>query len=122
MDRDVLGLQVHDLAKGLGKALGGVPGQSGDEVHVDGEGARLPDLAVGPKDVGCGMGPAHAAEDLVIHGLGVDRDPVHPVSGQDGQLFRVDGVGPAGLHGELGEPVQGELPLQGGEDSVQLLG
>ena len=48
------------------------------------------------------MGPAHALQDRSHHGLGVHRYPVYPVPGQDGQLVLGDGVGPPGLHGELG--------------------
>ena len=85
-------------ARDRAKPAGGVPRQTGDEVHIHLKVPGGPDLAVGPADIGGGVGAGHCFENGIVHGLGVHRDPVYPVAGEDGELFGGDGVGPARLH------------------------
>ena len=122
MHRDIFRSQLHHLPKRGGESGGGIPRQPGDQIHVDGKFPGIADLFIGPPDVPGGVRPAHLFQYGVIHGLRIHRHPVHPVTGQNRHFLRVDGIGPAGLHGELTAPGQGQMLLHGGKHPVQLGG
>ena len=80
MDGDVLRLQGEHPLQGAAEALKGVPGQAGDQVHVDGVKAHLPGQGVGVQDVPGGVFPSDGGKHLVLQGLGIDGDALHPLA------------------------------------------
>ena len=68
-----------------------------------------------------GVAAADGPQHMVLHGLGVHRQAVHPVGFQDGELLGGDGVGPSGLHGDLVAPGAVEGLFKGGEHPVHLV-
>ena len=58
-------------------------------------------LVIGPENVSASVAAAHNGKHPVVHGLGVDADSGGPFLMNGQELFRVQGVRPARLHGEF---------------------
>ena len=109
MHGDVLRLQVNDLFQGVGKGGRVVRRQTGDQIHIDCPKADVPRLTVGPQGIAGAVPPADGRQGLGIHGLGIDADAVAAERPQHLQLFFIQGIGPAGLHGVFQQAVQVEV-------------
>ena len=122
MHRDVGRSHGQHPVQGALEALQAVSGQPGDQVHVYQAAEASPGQFHGLLDLDGGMGPAHGAKDVVLHGLGIDGDAADAVSPQYPQLVCRDGVRPARLHGELPALFHGQTTLHRRQHPVQLRG
>ena len=120
MYRDVLRRQGEHLFERGAEALGIVPRQARDQVHVHREAADRAHLFQRGEDIRGRVPPADGLEHRVGHGLRVDAHAVHPVRAQDAQLLLRDRVGPSGLHRELAQRGELEAFLQLFTDALEL--
>ena len=113
MDGDILRLQGQHSIEGAAKALKAVPGQPGNEVHVDGIKAHLPGQSVGVQNVLGAVTAADGLEHRILQSLGIDGNAADARLPEGQQLLPVDGVRAAGLHGIFYAVLHRQLPVDG---------
>ena len=113
VDGDILRLQSQHSIERAAEALKAVPGQPGDEVHVDGLKAHLPGQSVGVQDILGAVAAADGLEHRILQGLGIDGDAADARLPESHQLLPVDGVGAAGLHGIFYAVLHRQVPVDG---------
>ncbi len=99
MHRDVLRRQRQHLRQRRGKAVGGVRGESRDQIHIDCHAAHGAHPFKRGDDVRRRVPATDGLEHRVRHGLRVHADPVHAVTAQDAQLLLRDRIRTARLDG-----------------------
>ena len=87
MDGDIGGIERRNLFQGSAKAIIGIGGQTGDQIHVDGAEAGSFCLFVPAEDVLAGVGTATGPQHRVCHRLGIDAHPVCAVVADGLQLL-----------------------------------
>ena len=101
VDRDVVGAEGQAPVQGTAEALRRIRRKPRNQIHIHmGESISRHQLH-GRLNIGGGVAAADGPEDMVLHGLGVHRDPGDAVGLEHRQLFRGDGVRAACLHGDL---------------------
>ena len=99
VDGDILRLQGNGLPQAVLKALHRIPGQTGNEVHVDVLVPGAAGIGIAIQNVLCRVLAANVCQHRVREGLGVDGDAGSAVFLDDRQLFSVGAVRTASLHG-----------------------
>ena len=117
---DVLRREREHLLERGAKAVRRVAGKPRDQVHVHGEAAGLAHEAQRVENILRGVAAADGPEHAVVERLGIDADAVDPVRAQHVQLVGRDGVGPAGLDGELAQGAEVERRLELRAQRVEL--
>ena len=90
--RDILRRKIQQSIHSLCKSLGGVSGQTRDEVHVDLVKTGLPCLLERAEHIGSAVFSADCDQNGVIHALRVDAHATNARAFEHAQLFRCDGI------------------------------
>ena len=120
MHGDIFGREREHLLERGAKAVRRVAGQAGDQVHVHGKAAGRAHEVQRVIDVLRRVATADRFEHAVVERLRVDADAVDPVRTQHVQLVGRDGVGPAGLDGELAQGAEVECRVELRAQRVEL--
>ena len=92
MHRDILRRKMQQSIHSLCKSLGGVAGQTRDEIHVDLVKTGLPCLLERAEHVCRAVFSADCGQNGIIHALRVDAHAANARAFEHAQLFRCDGI------------------------------
>ena len=119
MYRQIVRPHLFHLLQRMGHVLDSLSGQSHNQIHVDMGKPFLPGHGIALPDLFRRMFSPDNVKGSLVHGLGIDGNPIHPVPANSPQLVSGYAVRPPRLHGKFQHMLHGNVMLNHGNQPVQ---